>query len=80
MARDLNKILKELETQGFTHRRTKKGHRVVTKDARIVAVFACTPSDPRSVKNSLADCKRAGFVWPPAMPTSRKVHLQPAYA
>lgn len=59
-----NKILDELEAQGFEVTRTRKNHLRVTKDGKHVTVFASTPSDSRSDLNSLADRKRAGFIWP----------------
>ena len=65
--KDLDKILRALEDQGFNVRRTKKGHWLVTKDGQFVTTFASTPSDWRTDKNSLADCKREpfNFEWPP---------------
>lgn len=65
MNKDLKKIAKPLEQQGFEVRITKRGHLVATKNGRIVATFAGTASDWRSLKNSIADAKRAGFNWPP---------------
>lgn len=65
MDKDTRKILKELEAQGFTVRRTKKGHHQVSLDGKVVVVFAGTASDWRSTRNGLARAKRAGFKWPP---------------
>jgi len=65
MHKDLKKIAKALEAQGFTTEETKRGHLMVFRDGRLVATFSGTPSDWRSMKNSLADAKRAGFEWPP---------------
>lgn len=65
MHKELRKIQKELEAQGFTTQVTKKGHLRVFKNGEWVATFAGTPSDVRSLRNSLADVKRAGFRWPP---------------
>lgn len=65
MDKDTRKVLDEAERQGFTVRITKKGHgQVRDSDSRIVAVFAGTASDRRSFANSLADLRKAGFVWP----------------
>lgn len=65
MDKDTRKILKELEAQGFTVRRTSKGHHQVSLNGRVVTVFAGTASDWRSTRNGLARAKRAGFKWPP---------------
>lgn len=65
MNKDLKKIIKALEGQGFTVDVTKRGHVVVKKDGRMVATLAGTASDHRSIKNGLSYLKRAGFQWPP---------------
>lgn len=65
MHKDLRKIAKALTKQGFDVEVTRKGHLIVSRDGRAVAVFSGTPSDWRSMKNSLADARRAGFRWPP---------------
>jgi hypothetical protein len=64
--KELQAILDELERQHFTVRRTTRGHfQVKDPTGRIVSVFPGTASDSKSLRNSLADCKRAGFKWPP---------------
>ena len=65
MDKDLRKVVKELEAQGFETRVTAKGHITVTRDGRVVAVFSGTPSDWRSMRNALARLRHAGFRWPP---------------
>lgn len=65
MHKDLKKIAKALEQQGFEVIQTRRGHLVVLKDGRKVATFAGTASDWRSMLNSIADARRAGFRWPP---------------
>ena len=65
MNKDLKKILKAARSAGFETRTTKKGHIVVTKDGLRVTTFAGTASDHRSIRNGLADLRRAGFEWPP---------------
>lgn len=65
MKKDLRKIAKALREQGFEVKITRKGHLMVSRDGRVVAVFSGTASDWRSMKNSLADARRAGFRWPP---------------
>lgn len=61
--KDLGKLLKKLDEQdGFTYRRTSKGHYQVSKDGKVIAVLSGTPSDHRSWLNGLADLKREGFI------------------
>ena len=61
MDKDLRKLLKELEAQGFEVRISRNGHPQVYRDGVWVATFSGTPSDRRGFRNSLAACKRAGF-------------------
>ena len=65
MDKDLRKIVKALEAQGFEVETTSKGHLLVTRDGQMIAVLAGTASDWRSIRNGLAPLKRAGFRWPP---------------
>jgi len=64
MNKDLRKVIKALEADGFVVEKSKKGHPVVYLNGKKIATFAGTPSDQRSFLNSLAPLKRAGFVWP----------------
>jgi len=65
MDKELKKVVKALEAQGFEVRVTRRQHLVVLRNGRIVATFAGTASDWRSMRNSIADARRAGFQWPP---------------
>lgn len=65
MNKDLKKIVKALEAQGFTVEQTRKGHLMVFKDGRLIVTFAGTPGDWRALKNGIAKARRAGFRWPP---------------
>ncbi|WP_213816208.1 hypothetical protein [Glaciihabitans sp. dw_435] len=65
MGKELAKIFKAAEAQGFTVSRTKSNHYTVYKDGARVTTFAGTASDQRSIKNGLAYMRRAGFIWPP---------------
>jgi predicted RNA binding protein YcfA (HicA-like mRNA interferase family) len=65
MDKDLKKIIKALEKQGFEVEVTAKGHVTVYHDDRLIVTFSGTPSDWRSVKNGIAAARRAGFRWPP---------------
>lgn len=64
MDKDLRKIVKALEAQGFEVTVTKRQHVLVTRDGKMIATFSGTPSDWRSIRNGLAYLKRAGFRWP----------------
>lgn len=61
MKKELRELMGRVEAQGFTWRLSSKGHVIVYKDGRTVAVFSGTPSDIRAWRNSLSDLKRAGF-------------------
>lgn len=65
MDKELKKVVKALEAQGFDVTVTRKQHIAVSRDGRIVAIFSGTASDWRSMRNSIAAAKRAGFQWPP---------------
>ncbi|WP_163275310.1 hypothetical protein [Cellulomonas iranensis] len=65
MNKDLRKIVKALETQGFEVTTTKRGHLMVARDGEVIATFSGTASDWRSIRNGLAPLKRAGFRYPP---------------
>lgn len=60
----LRKLEKALKAQGFTVEPTKGNHWEVRGSNGIRATtYAGTSSDRRGDKNSLAQLKRAGFVW-----------------
>jgi len=65
MNKDLRKVLREAERQGFEIVTRKSGHIEIRKDGQRVTTFAGTASDHRSMRNGLAHMKRAGFQWPP---------------
>ena len=65
MDKDLPKIVKALEDQGFEVTVTSKGHIIVTRDGEVITTFSGTPSDWRSIRNSLSYARKAGFRWPP---------------
>lgn len=64
MNKDLKKLTKALEEQGFSVRVSKRGHVLVFNADGLVATFSGTPSDWRSLKNSMAALRRAGFKSP----------------
>jgi len=65
MDKDLRKIVKALEAQGFEVTVTSKGHLIVTREGAVITTFSGTASDWRSLRNGLAHARRAGFRWPP---------------
>lgn len=64
MDKDSRKLLAAAEEQGFTVRITSKGHAFISLNGQPITTIGGTPSDRRSVTNSLAALKRAGFQWP----------------
>lgn len=64
MNKELREVLNALKAQGFTVRRTRRGHFFVTKNGRPVTTFAGTPSDHHSFANGIAAARRDGFRWP----------------
>lgn len=65
MDKDLRKIVKALEAQGFEVQTTKRGNVTVYRDGALIATFSGNASDWRAIRNGLAPLKRAGFRWPP---------------
>jgi hypothetical protein len=66
MRKEVVELLNQLEAQGFTWRKTGKGHAFVTApDGSPVTTISGTPSDGHSIPNALSQLRRAGFV-PPA--------------
>jgi len=65
MNKDLKKIIRALEAQGFTWTFAKSGHVIVRKNGEFVTVFAGTVSDWRGFRNGISDCRQFGFQWPP---------------
>lgn len=64
MDKDLKRLIKELEAQGFeVEIRRGNPHPIVRKDGRRVATLASSPSDRRSWDNGIAYLRRAGFRW-----------------
>ena len=64
MHRDMKKILKALEKDGYSITYSRNGHPVIKKNGKHVAITSGTPSDWRSWKNFTQQLKRSGFNWP----------------
>jgi len=63
MNKDIRKLSRELNRQGFVVRVTKRGHLSIQRHGQTVAVLASTPSDWRSNLNGVARLRRSGFVY-----------------
>jgi predicted RNA binding protein YcfA (HicA-like mRNA interferase family) len=64
MSSDQRKLEKALKAQDFEVVPTKGGHKTVRKNGRRVTTLPGSASDHRTMKNCLADLRRAGFQWP----------------
>jgi predicted RNA binding protein YcfA (HicA-like mRNA interferase family) len=64
MSSDQRKLEKALKAQGFEVVPTKNGHKTVRKNGVRVTTLPGSASDHRTMKNCLADLRRAGFQWP----------------
>ena len=51
MHKELKKLTKSLQEQGYTFRVTRRQHLQVKCDGVVVTTFAGTPSDTRSFRN-----------------------------
>ena len=66
MDKDLKRILKAAEAQGFEIRTSAKGHPMIyDRDGNFVTQSASTPGDWRGQRNLIAALRRKGFQWPP---------------
>lgn len=65
MHKDLRKVVKALQAQGFEVEVTRKQHIIVRRNGRLVTTFSGTASDWRALRNGIAVAKRSGFHWPP---------------
>ena len=61
MNKDMKRLIRQAEAQGFEIRISGKGHILFSIRGRRAATASGTPSDPRSWKNLVGDLKRAGF-------------------
>lgn len=66
MNKDMRKLVKELDAQGFAVVISASNRIVVsTHDGRFVVVISGNAGDWRAIRNGLAALRRAGFRWPP---------------
>lgn len=65
MDKDMKRIVKAAEQQGFSVVLSTKGHPVFSRAGRVVATGSGTASDHRALANVIAQLRRAGFQWPP---------------
>lgn len=64
--KESRRIIRTLESQGFTVQRTAKGRWLIRNpEGRAIATIADKPGEYRAWRNALSVLKRAGLVWPP---------------
>ena len=61
MRKEQKELVRRLHDAGFNTRLTRSQHLLVLRDGLVVTCFAGTPSDVRSVRNSMAPLRRLGF-------------------
>lgn len=61
MDKDIRKLIRNLERQGFEVRYSAKGHPRVYLDGQFLTGLPGTPSDRRGVRNAMAVLKRHGY-------------------
>ena len=62
---DFRRIRKAAEDQGFEIKETSRGYLLFFKDGEFITRYPKTPSSSRTIKNVLADLRRAGLQYPP---------------
>ncbi|MCU1677723.1 MAG: Uncharacterized protein JWM93_2481 [Frankiales bacterium] len=70
--KEVTKLVKALEAQGFTCDASGKNYWLVKKGGEFVVKIASTPSDHRWLANTIAKARRHGFVWPPPSKKQKK--------
>lgn len=64
MADDTEELLREARAQGWRVERTKRGHwQCYAPDGETIVVISGTTGDRRSLKQAIAEMRRAGFIW-----------------
>jgi hypothetical protein len=59
--KDLARLIRQAENQGWTVRATSKGHLMFQSPSGEAATTSSTASDHRSMKNHISRMKRLGF-------------------
>lgn len=59
MHKDMKKLIKSTEAQGFTVRISTKGHILFSYRGRRVATASGSPSDPRAWANLISELRKA---------------------
>lgn len=59
--KEVKKLVKKLETQGFTCKTAKTNHIKVYDGERLITTLPSTPSDVRALKNAVRILAKAGF-------------------
>jgi hypothetical protein len=64
--KEIRRLIRALEDQGFTVQPTRKNHWLVRDlEGKVIATLASTPSEHRGLANAIARLRRSGFIWPP---------------
>jgi len=59
--KEVRNLIRALERQGAEVRTGGSGHLKVYRDGNLVYTFAATASDHRTMRNTIAGLRRAGF-------------------
>lgn len=59
--KEVKKLVKKLEAQGFTCKTAKTNHIKVYDGKRLITTLPSTPSDVRALKNAVKILAKAGF-------------------
>lgn len=66
MKREVRELVREAKRQGWRVEQLKSGHiRLYAPDGKHIVHVSGTPSDRRTLANTIADMRRYGFQWPP---------------
>jgi hypothetical protein len=64
LKKDLKTLLAEAEKQGWTVKLAKSGHyKLYAPDGENIVTVGSTPSDRRTLRNTVALMRRYGFKW-----------------
>jgi hypothetical protein len=63
LTKEVQKVVRAAEKQGWRVRETKKGWMLYAPDGQHMETLHKTPSDWRSIRNTVARMRRHGFKW-----------------
>lgn len=62
--KDIDRIRKALIAQGWRLDDSGKHTKAYAPDGQTLVTMPKTPSDPRAIKNLIAQLRKGGFIWP----------------